>query len=711
MDEVLRQVVHVFAQEVKEQAERVVRAILAMDSDAATVPAQIEEVYRQLHSLKGSASSLGIVDLEQLAHTLEEALTPLRRGQGALTPVLCDVALRAMDAARLRADGLVADTEAGAHDVGDSIVHLRRLVETREGMVPGAATAQLPAAAERAQPTVDPEGETVRISGTGLTALARRLDELREVRIRLDQRWTAAQLLHQSLEQLWSQARTSQSRAQVDALWQALRRVSALKRDLLDDAELAQSNAAGLDESLRAIQVVPARFLSEPLSRALREACRRTGKEANLRLDTGEAQLDRRLLDELKAPLVHLLRNAVDHGIEPPEVREAVGKPRRAVVAVTIEQRGSEIWVEVLDDGRGIDLGQVRARAVEMGLFGAEHLTDSLLYDLLFRPGFSTASEVTELSGRGVGLDVVRDTVARLHGRIEVTSTMGQGAAFRLHLPLTVAASEVMLVEEGGRAYGVPLAAIERIVRAPVDVLRSATGQPHYQLEDHSVPVLRLSRILGMTERYEGSSFCTLAIVRSAAHRVGLVCERLLGSRDLVLRPLPLELQPIRLLDAAAILPDGKVLLVLSAAALVEQGWAPRSAAANQPITPPGNILVADDSITTRSLISHLLEGEGFHVRTASDGDEALRLALAESFDLVVSDVRMPRLDGFSLTARLRANPATARVPVVLFSSLDSDEDKRRGSASGANAYLTKQAFDRGVLIDVVSSLIARRSA
>jgi CheY-like chemotaxis protein len=184
-----------------------------------------------------------------------------------------------------------------------------------------------------------------------------------------------------------------------------------------------------------------------------------------------------------------------------------------------------------------------------------------------------------------------------------------------------------------------------------------------------------------------------------------------LGSRDLVLRPLPLELQPIRLLDAAAILPTGKVLLVLSAAALVEQGWAPRPATASQPITPPGNILVADDSITTRSLISHLLEAQGFQVRTASDGDEALRLALAESFDLVVSDVRMPRLDGFSLTARLRANPATARVPVVLFSSLDSDEDKRRGSASGANAYLTKQAFDRGVLIDVVSSLIARRSA
>jgi two-component system chemotaxis sensor kinase CheA len=275
-------------------------------------------------------------------------------------------------------------------------------------------------------------------------------------------------------------------------------------------------------------------------------------------------------------------------------------------------------------------------------------------------------------------------------------------------VPLTIAASELMILEESGRPYGVPLSSIERIVRELPTELRTTGRRRIYHLDDEPVLVVRLARLLGLTEHHEGGSHRTLAIVRGSGERAALVCDRLLGSHDLVLRPLPRELQTLPLLGATALLPDGRPLLVLSPHELVR-------AAATLPAgdgdgdggrARAGTVLIADDSITTRSLLRHALEASGYRVRVAADGDEALKLALTEPFDVVVSDVRMPRLDGFSLTTQLRAHPRTTRLPVVLFSSLDSDEDRRRGLASGASAYLSKRAFDRGQLLDIIVGLI-----
>jgi two-component system chemotaxis sensor kinase CheA len=534
------------------------------------------------------------------------------------------------------------------------------------------------------------------------------------MRGRLDQRLSTTAILQQLLDRLWREERAAagpRSRVTAEALYQLLRQLGALKRDLADDAELAQLNAVDLDDDLRALRMVPATLLAEELQRAVREACRRTEKEALFELCAGAVQLDRRLLAELKNPLLHLVRNAVDHGIESPVLREALGKAARAQIVVAIEQRGRDVIIEVRDDGRGIDAAAVRDKAVSLELVSADEaarLADAEVHELLFRPGLTTAAQVTELSGRGVGLDVVRDSVLRLGGRVCLRTEPGRGTTFELTVPLTVATSEAMLIEEGGRPFALPLGSIERIVRVQPSQLRSVGGRTLFLLDDQPLPVVRLARLLGMTERHEGSPYRTLAVVRGQSGRAALVCERLLGSRDLVLRPLPPELQTLQLLETAAILPNGQAIFVLSPRVLVEAASEPDRAAL--PITPrpgePGTILVADDSITTRSLLRNLFEGSGFRVRIAADGEEALRLATAESFDLVVSDVRMPRLDGFGLTARLRADARTARVPVVLFSSLDSDEDRRRGSTSGANAYLTKGAFDRGQLLDVVTGLI-----
>ena len=725
MDPLLRQLVHVFSDEVNEQAQRITELLMAMEKDPTRVPTDIEELFREAHSLKGSSSSLGVRELEILAHTLEEALTPVRRGQATFTAILVDASLKSMDAARLRAAGLVADNGDGMAEVETAIGELTTLVASHE---PGAPEQPARSDASTTAPTAsvtpsdeaqgsaisaatsDGENLTIRIAGKQLLGLERRVNELRGVRGRLDHRTTAASLVTQTLERMWQEARAETGAQQrADALYQLLRLAGGLRRDLVDDAELVQAAALELDEDLRSMRMVPAANLHETLRRAVREACRRTGKDTALNFTGSDTQLDRRLLEQLKGPLVHLVRNAVDHGIEPAEVREAVSKSTQATVTVSVEQRGREILIEVRDDGRGIDVTAVRANAVERGFVTeavAQTLSDEAVYELLFRSGLSTAETVTELSGRGVGLDVVRDAVLRLHGRVEISSVPGAGTTIHLAVPLTVAASEMMIIEESHRPFALPQSSLEQILRVRSDEIYAVGNRMHYRLDGQPLPVVRLAPLLGLVERQRQSAKRTVAIVRAGGARIALICDRLLGTRDLVLRPLPIELQSLQLLNAAAILPNGQAVFVLSARELIVS-------AAQLPPTAPSpagvrqeTVLVADDSITTRALLRTTLEASGFRVRTASDGDEALRLALAEPFDLVLSDVRMPRLDGFTLTTRLGADSRTASTPVVLFSSLDSDEDRRRGAACGARAYVTKSGFERDQLVEVVTRLI-----
>jgi two-component system chemotaxis sensor kinase CheA len=528
---------------------------------------------------------------------------------------------------------------------------------------------------------------------------------MRTQRGRLEAHAGSMAALVESLERLWRIAR-SQSTGTAEALYQLLRLAAGLRRDLLDEAELAHSTVLQTEDDLRAMRLVPATLLVESLERALRDACRRTEKEARLSFVGGETNLDRRLLEQLKVPLLHLVRNAVDHGVEPKEVREAIGKPP-ATVTVAIEQHGREIVIRVRDDGRGIDVAAVRRQSVERGFLdedAARSLPDEAVYELLFRSGLSTAETVTELSGRGVGLDVARQAVLKLNGVIKVASAPGQGTTFTFCVPLTVSSSEVMLIEESGRLFGLPQSCLDRIIRVRAEELISVGRRLHVRVEGQSVPVTPLAPLVSLTARHEGAPRRTVAILRAGTARLGLICERFLGSYDLVLRPLPLELQALTLLGAAAILPTGQPVLVLSPTELLAASE--KDVVARTSERRSETILIADDSITTRTLLRTALEASGFRVRTASDGDEALRLALSEHFDLVVSDVRMPRLDGYALTNRLRAHPRTARTPIVLFSSLDKEEDRRRGVACGAQAYLTKAAFDRGQLLEVISSLI-----
>ncbi len=479
-----------------------------------------------------------------------------------------------------------------------------------------------------------------------------------------------------------------------------------MRRELLTDSEVLHSVSGEYGETLRALRLLPAALWRQPMQRTVREAARLTGREVELRITGDEVHLDRTLLEELKNPLLHLLRNAVDHGIEPAAVRAASGKPARGRVTVSLTQEGGQIIVAVRDDGRGIDQQAVRQQAVARGLLtaaAAEGLDEQQTYQLLLRPGFSTAGELTKLSGRGVGLDVVRTAVERLSGQLHITAAPGQGACFTLAVPMTLVAAQVLLLQEPEGIYALPQSSVERIELVRRAELLALGTRTIYKKDDEAVVVARLATLLGASGAADWPARLPLLQLHGGGQRVALACERLLGESELILQPLPVELRRHRMLSAVALLPSGEVLLVLKPGVLLEAALtAPAAASAPSRRT----VLVADDSLTTRSLLRSVLESSGYKVRTAADGEEALRLLRSEPVDLLVSDVQMPRLDGIGLVERLREDPRIAALPVVLFSSADSEEDRRRGAGSGADAYLTKGAFERGQLIDEVRRLM-----
>lgn len=725
MDELLRQVLSVYVTEVQEQAQSIASALLQCEIGPSGAPAYLEEVFRQAHSLKGSSASLGVAELEQLAHALESALSSVRRGQRPLSRELVDAGLAAADAARLRSSGLAAQDDTGQRETEEATRRLLQLA-LADSASPQVALppASEPAAAEPSSPPplTGELQDYVRVAVSRLERLDRDASELRVASGRLTRYSTEAAKSLQVNNELWQAIRQSaepRTQERPQQLYQLVRGLQTLRRELKNEAELLMALAVRLEDELRAMRLVPASLILEPLQRAAREACRITGREAQVVLQEEQVNLDRALLEELKNPLIHLVRNAVDHGIEASEVREAIGKPPRGTITVKLEQRGELLLISVSDDGRGIDVERVREQAISRGLITvaqAAELDETALLALLFAPGFSTAETVTELSGRGVGLDVVKKAVSRLHGQVTISSTIGMGARTEMVLPLTVAASNMLIIKEGDHTLALPQAAVENIMLVPIAELIRAGTRMFLRDGEKTLTVARLGGLLGLKAPRELPPRLPLLVLRTAGAKVALLCSQILGEEELILRPLPPELREHDLLSAVALSPSGAALFVLSLPALLQEARTVESmvfaaapeAAKKAPVPAIPVVLVADDSITTRTLLRSVLEAGGYLVHTAADGDEALTLLRSEKVDLVVSDVRMPRLDGLGLISRMRADQRTRTVPVVLFSSLDSEEETRRGEAAGAAAYLSKSAFERGQLFEVVAGLLGR---
>ena len=493
-----------------------------------------------------------------------------------------------------------------------------------------------------------------------------------------------------------------------------------LKQTTYQDVMRLNLVADELEGGIRNVRLLPLSQMFNLFPRLVRDLARAMKKEIYFSIEGGETAADKRILEELKDPLMHMLRNAIDHGIELPHEREQNGKPRVASIRLRAYQTANNVIVELQDDGRGLNLAAIKATALKRRLHSEDELSamsTEQLQLLIFSPGFSTSAMVTDVSGRGVGMDVVRINIERLKGSIRVHSEPGQGTTFIIRLPSTLVTTRVLLVKVAERSYAIPVEWVQTIVRVKRAQIFTIEGRETVVLDNHALPLVPLASLLELPSGTSGDDGIYV-VLEVGDERFGVQVEGLVDEQEVMLKPLGALLKRVRNVSGVTILGAGEICMVLNAHDLAKSALHHAPHHAPRPELLPASdeeqsedearkvILLAEDSITTRTQEKRILESAGYEVVTAVDGADAFRKLPTRDFDALVSDIEMPNLTGLDLTEKIRENPRYQELPIILVTSLASDDDKRRGVEVGANAYITKGSFEQKILLDTLRRLV-----
>jgi two-component system sensor histidine kinase and response regulator WspE len=738
----------------------------------------VEPLMRAAHSIKGAARIVGLDVIVSLAHVMEECFLAAKEGREVLVPARVDQLLKGVDVLgevrSLAEADLPAWTQAQAGRIAALAAELKAPPPTgnapAEPVVSPAASpppapagvlgppvqAAVPAHPERlaevrvanmtaAATVAASTASTVRVAASVLnrmlflagesTVEATRLQSLRTLLAGLKARERTLEKAVQTLRENLRDDRRALPSAPGGGLEQedarttgSLNAVASAAGEL--QAALADQSSR-FDEAFRRLEELSGALYTEVLRsrmrpfaegvtafpRMVRDIARQLGKNVELRILGESVEVDRDTLQKLESPLTHMIRNSLDHGIESPDDRAAAGKPPTATITLAARHQSGALIIEVRDDGRGIDSEVVRRKVVDRRMVEAstaDRLTQAELLEFLFLPGFSTKQAVTELSGRGVGLDVVQSTVREVSGAVALESELGRGTRFVIRLPVTRSVIRAALVRIAGELYAVPLARLDRIVLLPSADIRPVQGRQQFTLEDQSIGLVHASEILG-GDRLAAGSLVHALIIGAGDDRCGLMVDQLCGEEDLVVRPLDPRLGGVPHIAAAAIRSDGVPVFVVDVDDLLRSlketlqgGRALGIASAHSESLRKSRlrILVVDDSITVREVERQLLTRRGYDVDVAVDGREGFSALRAGRYDLMVTDVDMPRMTGIELIRAVRREPKYADLPIIIVSYKDREEDRLLGMEAGATAYLTKSSFQDDSLIRMVEDLI-----
>lgn len=768
-----------FLVEAREHLQVIASSLLALEKARSPNEraAQLEIAFRHTHSLKGAARAADFPRIEAVCQGIEEVFALCKRRGRILASGEFDVLYRAFDLVTGFVDA------GGAAPAGSSVDAVQEIARSLQAIAAGARGEVEPsrpvstewvltqqeavadparyadladAAGSDASATELAAASTIRVATAQLDrillsveelltvkqAVMERADELERLERHLlewGSRWLATQpalrQLQAMVDLLPAEARgksTGDSPERVaefvewtfghlKALESRLRHAS---RTGARDRHLAAKHIDELLEESKGLLMLPLSTVTDALPRLVRDLAHEQKKEIDLRLAGTEARLDKRILEHLKDPLVHLVRNAIDHGIERPAVREAAGKPGTATLLIEANQRhGGRIEIVVSDDGGGFDPLKLRNAAVHAGLLGreaADALDDAAAIELAFRSDVSTSPIITEISGRGLGLAIVREHITKLGGRVTVENRAPNGAVFMITLPQMLATVRGVFVQAGGQPFAIPSAHVDRVMRCAKEDVRTVSGRETVPVDGATVPLVRLHELLGAAPAGPAGGapvYVTAVVIGSDRERIALAVDDVLNEDEMLVKRLRRPLVRVRNVAGATVLPSGKVVPVLNVADLAatarqvrDRALMPDSPAAGGEDAIVRKILVAEDSITSRLLLRGILEAAGCEVKTVVDGVEAFTALRSEYFDLLVSDIEMPRLNGFDLTARIRADRQLADLPVILVTALASREDRERGIDVGANAYITKGGFDQDDLLEAVRRLAGLRS-
>ena len=736
-----------FRVEVENQAQVLTAGLLALERDPAAAD-HLESAMRAAHSLKGAARIVGLDAGVNVGHAMEDCFVAAQQGRLTLHQTRIDLLLRGVDLLARIAHTPEADAAQWAGEKKPEI----------DAFVSALANApdEAPAPAESARDEATPASTQAQAQGVAAEAGRETSDRVLRVTAEnlnrllglaseslVESRWLkpfAESLLRlkrlhydlgRTLDSL-REANTGQALSEPAQVAQAeaQRRVLECHQFLsqrLAELEMFDRRSTNLahrlyDEAL-AVRMRPFADGIQGFPRMVRDVSRALGKQVKLEIVGEATQVDRDILEKLEAPLGHLLRNAIDHGVESPDGRRAAGKPAEGVVRLEARHSAGTLQIIVADDGHGIDLDRLREKVVARNLTNAEtaqKLSETELLEFLFLPGFTMKEMVTEISGRGVGLDVVQNMVKQVRGSVRVFPLPGKGTRFQLQLPLTLSVVRTLLVEISGEPYAFPLAYIVRTLKLAKEKIELLEGRQHFNFDGRQIGLVAAHQMLESGEPKPAGDELAVIVVGDQGGTYALVVDKFLGERELVVQPLDPRLGKIKDIAAAALMEDGAPVLIVdvedlvrSVEKLISAGRLSkvRGASAAGEAKQRKRVLVVDDSLTVRELERKLLASRGYDVEIAVDGMDGWNAVRTGHFNLVVTDVDMPRMDGIELVTLIKKDPHSKSLPVMIVSYKDREEDRRRGLEAGADYYLTKGSFHDETLLQAVIDLIGEADA
>lgn len=704
----------------------------------------IDEIFREAHTLKGSATMMGFNTIRDISHAIEDVLDKIRNKQIVLTSEMIDKLLKSVDII----EELIEKEPKGekpTYNVSDIVSELKTLYHFEKEVIPPEKKTDMSVISKEKISSVKEKSEideTVRVKTQKLDSLINITGELLIGKNYLEQKAKGIVKIKNKLLRLNEGiAKLSESsiieKEELRPIREELQAISMLCEKLKDDIynfqediELATSRIGvgtyQLQTEVMKVRMLPLSTLFAIFPRLVRDLSREVGKDISLSISGEDTELDKQIIEEISEGLIQLVRNAIDHGIEEPSVRELLGKPKTGKIKLSARSRGSEVEISVSDDGGGILPEKIRAKAKELGILPPEVIdekTDKEIINLIFSPGFSTKEKATTLSGRGVGLDVVKEKVERLKGTIEVTSEKNVGTKFTLRLPLTLSITDAILVKAGTTTYAIPLSSIIEIVRETKEekikegketdmiMISSVENKEVVVVRKKLIPLVRLRDILNIQEEiFPKSGNFPIIIVGSESQQLAILVDEIVGKQEIVVKPLSDFISKVDNIAGSTILGSGEVVLILDVLAIMNNAkkithTEAKKAAERKSTIKTSHILVVEDSLTTRELERSILEAAGYKVDVAVDGLEGLEKIKRHKYDLVVTDIMMPRMDGFELTRTLRGMPEYKDLPIIIVTTKDTIEDRRKGIEVGADEYFVKTKFDQAKFLSCVERL------